>query len=50
MDTFVGTLSTVDEDMNQNFTYQLTNSSDGRFKIEGNALKVKCPYFPCYVK
>ena len=38
--TVVGALTTSDEDLNQRFTYSLTDSADGRFKIEGDSVKV----------
>ena len=38
--TVVGALTTSDEDLNQRFTYSLADSADGRFKIEGDSVKV----------
>ncbi|XP_048583508.1 protocadherin Fat 4 isoform X2 [Nematostella vectensis] len=40
IDTLVGYLSTRDEDSGQRFTYTLLDSARGRFKIEGDKLKV----------
>ena len=37
----IGTLSTIDPDSGDNHTYELLDNADGRFKIDGNRLKVK---------
>ena len=37
----VGSLTAVDQDTSQNHTFQLLNSSSGRFKVDGNEIKVK---------
>lgn len=39
-DTLVGTLTAVDQDNSQNHTFQLLNSASGRFKVDGNKIKV----------
>lgn len=39
-DTLVGTLTAVDQDNSQNHTFQLLNSASGRFKVDGNEIKV----------
>ncbi|XP_041351068.1 protocadherin Fat 4-like [Gigantopelta aegis] len=53
-DTLVGHLVTVDPDnvnsIRQNFTYSLTNSDEGRFKIREDQLLVKDPKFDFDVK
>jgi VCBS repeat-containing protein len=38
--TLLGTLSTVDPDANERFTYKLLDDASGRFRIVGNALYV----------
>ena len=37
----VGSLTAVDQDTSQNHTFQLLNSASGRFKVDGNEIKVK---------
>ena len=39
-DAIVGTLSSSDDDLDQQYTYKLVESADGRFKIEGYMVKV----------
>ena len=36
----VGSLTAVDQDTSQNHTFQLINSASGRFKVDGNEIKV----------
>ncbi|XP_065053229.1 protocadherin Fat 4-like isoform X4 [Rhopilema esculentum] len=45
--TVVGALTTSDEDLNQRFTYSLADSADGRFKIEGDSVKVAVSNAEC---
>ena len=40
-DTLIGTLTALDQDKSQNHTFQLMSSAAGRFKVDGNKIKVK---------
>ena len=44
VDTVVGMLSTADLDKGQTYSYSLLDSAGGRFKIQGNFLKVRKLY------
>lgn len=44
-DTLIGTLSTVDQDLSQGFTYTCVDCANGRLKIDGNELKVRQSIF-----
>lgn len=41
MDTLVGSLTALDQDSSQKHTFKLLNSASGRFKVQGNEIKVK---------
>ena len=41
MDTLVGSLTALDQDSSQKHTFKLLNSASGRFKVQGNKIKVK---------
>eukprot|EP00794_Sanderia_malayensis_P003136 gene3136-3604_t len=47
MDTLIANLSTTDEDAGQSFIYQMMDDAGGRFKIDGNSLKVACSNVDC---
>ena len=40
VDTILGVLSTTDLDNGQTYSYSLLDSAGGRFKIQGNFVKV----------
>ena len=40
VDTLVGSLTTLDQDKSQKHTFKLLNSASGRFKVDGNKIKV----------
>ena len=49
MDTVVGKLSTADPDNGQSYSYTLLDGAGGRFKIQGDLVKVAvdvCPKAP----
>ena len=41
VDTVVGMLSTADPDNGQRYSYTLLDGAGGRFKVQGNVVKVK---------
>ena len=45
MDTLVGSLTALDQDSSQKHTFKLLNSASGRFKVQGNEIKVKKVHF-----
>ena len=45
MDTLVGSLTALDQDSSQKHTFKLLNSASGRFKVQGNEIKVKKGHF-----
>lgn len=45
MDTLVGSLTALDQDNSQKHTFKLLNSASGRFKVQGNKIKVKKVHF-----
>lgn len=40
VDTVVGMLNTADQDNGQTYTYSMLDGAGGRFKIQGNLVKV----------
>ena len=47
MNTMIGTLSTVDPDNSQTFTYTLLDGDSGRFRLDGAVLKVAASNVKC---
>lgn len=45
VDSLVGSLTALDQDKSQKHTFKLLNSSSGRFKVQGNQIKVKKVHF-----
>ena len=41
VNVLVGTLTSLDQDTSQSHKYQLLDSASGRFKVDGNELKVR---------